>query len=107
MSNQQLPVNTFMTQATNKQLQKKTGGIPTVWTETEMEDLRVIAEGVAIGNYSQSQAVASYREARKTGKVLGNIRPNKSPTAFKQKLSELLRKLPKHDDQETASIDQS
>ena len=88
-----LPINAFITQATAKQLEKKAGGVPTVWTEKELEDLRVIAHDVAIGNFSRLQALKSYAEARKSGKTLGNIRPNKSPTAFKLKLSKLVREI--------------
>lgn len=87
----QLPLNSFITQATNKQLQKRTGGIPTVWTEDELNEMRSIANEVKLGNFSRSQALEIYKEARKAGNILGNIRPNKSPTAFKNKLSEVIR----------------
>lgn len=89
----QLPVNAFISQATTKQLQKKTGGIPTVWTDTELDELKSVAKEVMLGSFSRSQALEIYKEARKAGNTLGNIRANKSPTAFKNKLSEVIRQL--------------
>lgn len=86
-----MPVAAFINLSTQKQLKKRTGGVKTVWTEAELADLRKIAYEVSIGNFSRSQALKDYREARKSGKNIGAIRPNKSPTAFKLRLSEMLR----------------
>lgn len=89
-----IAVNNFITMVTNSQLQKKgSGGRRTHWTDRELADMKQIAEQVVIGNYSSAQVVKFYKEQMTNKHTIGSLRANKTPTAFRKKLNQIVREM--------------
>lgn len=61
-----------------------------VWTDKEEADMKLIAEQVLIASYSQAEALNNFKAMHKAGRTVGAIRPNKTPTAFRDKLKAMV-----------------
>ena len=69
------------------------GGKQVYWAPSEVVDMRAIGMAVLDGEFSQASALKRFKWEKIHNRKIGSINPNKSSTAFRDKLSLVVKDL--------------
>ena len=89
-----IAISSFINRTSTSQLQKESmGGRKTHWSAQEENDMRHIAKAVIENEFSQVEALKQFKQLHANKNTIGSLRPNKTPTAFRDKLARVVKEL--------------